>query len=255
MIKSAFLIYSDTYLGVTDDRATAVARAEAHHHEARVAEVALVDVLSIHPPPTDDERWQHHERQALMHTEAMERLRPGSSSLGTRTRVVALTEAEVASLAVLGDRLAREPSRAHVPTREAIAAIARMTGGLSLTRDLRADEDDRAVEAGTRDLRVAEAERAVEVARDVVNGQRVLVHADGGDCHGLPIVNGLCAGCGLSPDTQSTELWSRDQVRRQTGVIKCPGCGRSPRSPTTFRGSTWCTLCVDRHLTSEERSL
>lgn len=32
------------------------------------------------------------------------------------------------------------------------------------------------------------------------------VHADGGDCQGMPLVNGRCPSCGISPDAQSTEL-------------------------------------------------
>lgn len=36
---------------------------------------------------------------------------------------------------------------------------------------------------------------------------RVLVHADGGACHGTPIVDGRCPKCGIAPDTQSVELW------------------------------------------------
>jgi hypothetical protein len=36
---------------------------------------------------------------------------------------------------------------------------------------------------------------------------QVLVHADGGACHGKPVVNGRCTGCGIVPDMQSTELW------------------------------------------------
>ena len=36
---------------------------------------------------------------------------------------------------------------------------------------------------------------------------RVLVHADGGACHGTPIVDGRCPKCGIAPDTQSLELW------------------------------------------------
>lgn len=36
---------------------------------------------------------------------------------------------------------------------------------------------------------------------------RVIVHADGGDCHGTPLVDGRCPGCGIAPDMQSCELW------------------------------------------------
>ena len=51
---------------------------------------------------------------------------------------------------------------------------------------------------------------------------RVLVHADGGDCHGSPLVDNpdstgqfRCEGCGLAPNTQSVELWPESQVRRR----------------------------------------
>lgn len=37
---------------------------------------------------------------------------------------------------------------------------------------------------------------------------RFLVHADGGDCQGTPIINGRCPACGLCPDGQSLELWT-----------------------------------------------
>lgn len=40
----------------------------------------------------------------------------------------------------------------------------------------------------------------------------VLVHADGGKCHGMAIVANRCSGCGIAPDTQSTELWPAAQV-------------------------------------------
>jgi plasmid maintenance system antidote protein VapI len=36
---------------------------------------------------------------------------------------------------------------------------------------------------------------------------RVLVHADGGACHGSRVVDGRCVGCGIAPDMQSTSLW------------------------------------------------
>ena len=37
---------------------------------------------------------------------------------------------------------------------------------------------------------------------------KVLVHADGGDCHGTPLTNeNVCPKCGIHPDTQSTEFW------------------------------------------------
>lgn len=34
----------------------------------------------------------------------------------------------------------------------------------------------------------------------------VLVHVDGGDCHGTPLVNWRCPKCGIAPDMQSTEF-------------------------------------------------
>ncbi len=43
---------------------------------------------------------------------------------------------------------------------------------------------------------------------------RVIVHADGGACHGTPIVDGRCPKCGIAPDTQSTELWAQPPERR-----------------------------------------
>lgn len=46
----------------------------------------------------------------------------------------------------------------------------------------------------------------------------VLVHADGGDCHGTPLVRDQgghrCPRCGIHPDMQSTEFWPPDEVRR-----------------------------------------
>lgn len=37
---------------------------------------------------------------------------------------------------------------------------------------------------------------------------KVLVHADGGDCHGTPLTNeNVCPKCGIHPDSQSTEFW------------------------------------------------
>lgn len=41
----------------------------------------------------------------------------------------------------------------------------------------------------------------------------VLVHADGGECHGTPLVNYRCPKCGIAPDMQSTEVWSTEEVR------------------------------------------
>lgn len=43
---------------------------------------------------------------------------------------------------------------------------------------------------------------------------RVLVHADGGACHGTPLVDGRCPNCGISPDMQSTELWPAGTTRQ-----------------------------------------
>jgi hypothetical protein len=42
---------------------------------------------------------------------------------------------------------------------------------------------------------------------------RVLVHADGGNCHGTRLVEGQCPGCGIYPDMQSTELWSPNKTK------------------------------------------
>ena len=39
---------------------------------------------------------------------------------------------------------------------------------------------------------------------------RTIVHADGGECHGTPLINGICPKCGLIPDMQSTEIWNVD---------------------------------------------
>lgn len=41
----------------------------------------------------------------------------------------------------------------------------------------------------------------------------VLVHADGGDCHGTPLVDGRCPKCGIHPDMQSTEFWYPEAVK------------------------------------------
>jgi len=41
---------------------------------------------------------------------------------------------------------------------------------------------------------------------------KVLVHADGGDCHGAQLVFGHCPGCGIVPDSQSTELWTQEAI-------------------------------------------
>lgn len=52
----------------------------------------------------------------------------------------------------------------------------------------------------------------VERSKDLV-----LVHADGGDCHGTILLLGpdgsRCPSCGISPDMQSTEFWPRSKVK------------------------------------------
>lgn len=50
-------------------------------------------------------------------------------------------------------------------------------------------------------------------------GRLILVHADGGDCHGTPLRSypfggHFCPKCGISPDMQSTEFWPPEQVKR-----------------------------------------
>jgi len=50
-----------------------------------------------------------------------------------------------------------------------------------------------------------------EVSFDV-GPEMVLVHADGGTCHGTPLVDGRCPACGIVPDMQSTEMWPRATV-------------------------------------------
>lgn len=42
----------------------------------------------------------------------------------------------------------------------------------------------------------------------------VMVHADGGSCHGTRLVNNQCPKCGIIPDMQSTELWPPGDVKR-----------------------------------------
>jgi hypothetical protein len=48
----------------------------------------------------------------------------------------------------------------------------------------------------------------------------ILVHADGGDCHGTPLRQmpygggRECPKCGISPDMQSTEFWAPKDVKR-----------------------------------------
>lgn len=63
-------------------------------------------------------------------------------------------------------------------------------------RALRAAAEEREAE------RMAKATPAREVAPT-----RVLVHADGGACHGSRVVDGRCVGCGIAPDMQSTSMW------------------------------------------------
>lgn len=48
---------------------------------------------------------------------------------------------------------------------------------------------------------------------------KVPVHADGGDCHGTPLVAGRCPGCGIAPDMQSVEVWliAKDERKPSTG--------------------------------------
>lgn len=55
-------------------------------------------------------------------------------------------------------------------------------------------------------------------SRNVLSQDQVLVHADGGDCHGTrleayPDGGRYCPKCGISPDMQSIELWPREQAR------------------------------------------
>ena len=45
----------------------------------------------------------------------------------------------------------------------------------------------------------------------------VMVHADGGACHGTPLVAGRCPGCGIASDMQSLELRPADPL--DAGVI------------------------------------
>lgn len=41
----------------------------------------------------------------------------------------------------------------------------------------------------------------------------ILVHADGGKCHGTPLdKNGKCPECGIYPDMQSIEFWTQEKI-------------------------------------------
>lgn len=47
----------------------------------------------------------------------------------------------------------------------------------------------------------------------------ILVHSDGGYCHGTPLRRypdggRFCPKCGISPDMQSTEFWAPEDVKR-----------------------------------------
>lgn len=54
----------------------------------------------------------------------------------------------------------------------------------------------------------------------------VLVHADGGKCHGTPLVDGKCPSCGIAPDTQSIEARPAWIYRPSPAVEpKCAECG------------------------------
>ena len=52
------------------------------------------------------------------------------------------------------------------------------------------------------------------------DGKLILVHADGGRCHGTPLrehgfTGGYyCPKCLISPDMQSTEFWGPKDVKR-----------------------------------------
>lgn len=50
------------------------------------------------------------------------------------------------------------------------------------------------------------------IAEDAAKA-KVPVHADGGDCHGRAIIDGICSGCGIAPDMQSIELWPPSEVK------------------------------------------
>lgn len=46
----------------------------------------------------------------------------------------------------------------------------------------------------------------MQQVRTIDGIQYVLVHADGGACHGTPLEDYTCPKCGISPDMQSTEF-------------------------------------------------
>ena len=46
----------------------------------------------------------------------------------------------------------------------------------------------------------------------------VLVHADGGNCHGTPLIRRECPVCHIHPDMQSTEFWTPEQVEEQRQI-------------------------------------
>jgi hypothetical protein len=54
---------------------------------------------------------------------------------------------------------------------------------------------------------------AKTVTAKVIREDLVLVHADGGSCHGTRLVNNQCPKCGIVPDMQSTELWPQLEAK------------------------------------------
>lgn len=54
---------------------------------------------------------------------------------------------------------------------------------------------------------------AAVTAPSPASDEHVLVHADGGACHGRILGPDGCPGCGIVPDMQSTEFWRRSQAR------------------------------------------
>ena len=73
------------------------------------------------------------------------------------------------------------------------------------------------VESASERIAAFEGQRA-ELTRQASPGdrQRVLVHADGGACHGTMLVDWQCPTCGIAPDMQSCELWPREVAKRFT---------------------------------------